>query len=184
MSVLSVEKACGIEVFLTKTKGIGGKLRTTPEDFIVQEQYSYPKAAPDGNITIAEITSTSWETHHLANELSKKLHISRMRIGFAGTKDKRAQTTQLISFYNVLPEAVANITLKDVTIKNIYRSNRAVHIGELHGNQFHIRIRDIDARVSSQTLESCCSLLHKHGGFPNFFGIQRFGIMRPITHIV
>ena len=36
-NVLEVEKKVGIEVFLTKNKGIGGKLRFYPEDFIVDE---------------------------------------------------------------------------------------------------------------------------------------------------
>ena len=37
MKVLDFEKKIGIEVFLTNVEGIGGKLRTYPQDFIVKE---------------------------------------------------------------------------------------------------------------------------------------------------
>jgi len=37
MQVLDFEYKIGIEVFLTQNEGIGGKLRTIPQDFIVDE---------------------------------------------------------------------------------------------------------------------------------------------------
>ena len=33
-------------------------------------------------------------------------------------------------------------------------------------------------------LQKIAIYIMKNGGFPNFYGIQRFGIIRPITHIV
>ncbi|RLI52004.1 MAG: tRNA pseudouridine(13) synthase TruD, partial [Candidatus Thorarchaeota archaeon] len=40
--------------------------------------------------------------------------------------------------------------------------------------------RDFD----KEELDKTISLINQTGGFPNFFGIQRFGTIRPITHIV
>ena len=48
MKVLEVEKKVGIEVFLTKNAGIGGKLRYYPDDFIVEEIQQFPKKDDDG----------------------------------------------------------------------------------------------------------------------------------------
>lgn len=184
MKVLDSEKKIGITTFLTSSEGLGGKLRFYPEDFGVIEKSLFPPEKKDGKFTIAEVSSISWETNLLIREISDKLRISRQRIGFAGTKDKRAKTTQLMSFYKVKIDDVSNIKLKDVEIKNIYQSDKPVKIGTLFGNKFDITIRNIRSDTKSDDVENIWSVIDKNGGFPNFFGIQRFGIMRPITHIV
>ena len=119
MKVLDAEKNIGIETFLTSSLGVGGRLRTYPEDFVVSEISNPPKKNEDGIFAIADVTSVNWETNLLIRELSNILHISRQRIGFAGTKDKRAKTTQLMSFYKVKPDDVSNIVLKNVSIDNV-----------------------------------------------------------------
>ncbi|MCJ7572564.1 MAG: tRNA pseudouridine(13) synthase TruD [Candidatus Thermoplasmatota archaeon] len=184
MKVLEIEKKIGIETFFTSQPGLGGKLRVKPEDFLVKEIPSYPPEKKDGKFTIAEITSTSWETNLLLRELSGRLHISKKRINFAGTKDKRAKTTQIMSFYNIPVEKIKEIKIKDVEIKNIYQSDKPVKIGNLNGNYFEIIIRNINQQIKSEKVTEIFSVIQNNGGFPNFFGIQRFGIIRPITHIV
>jgi tRNA pseudouridine13 synthase len=71
-----------------------------------------------------------------------------------------------------------------VEIKNIYRSNKAVKVGNLIGNNFEIIIRNINQKVKTTDFKKIYSYLIKSGGFPNFYGVQRFGIIRPITHVV
>ncbi len=183
MNVLKAEKKVGIETFYTNFKGVKGKLRTTPQDFTVKEIFSYPKKEK-GKFTIAEVTSTNWETNRLVRDISNKLHISRQRINFAGTKDKRAKTTQLLSFYKVKPDEVEKIKLNDVEIENIYQSNKPVKIGRLKGNFFEIKIRDIRKDLTKKEVKKISEDLKQKKVFPNFFGIQRFGSIRPITHIV
>ena len=183
MKVLDTEKNIGIEVFYTPYEGIQGKLRKTADDFIVYENSIYPQKKTDGKFTIAEVTSTNWETNTLIRELSKRLHISRQRISFAGTKDKRAKTTQLMSFYNVSLDKLLNLKIKDVEIKNVYYSDKKIGMGNLKGNSFKIVVRDIDER-NLENIGHISKMLLEIGGFPNFYGIQRFGTVRPTTHIV
>ncbi|MFW6121081.1 MAG: tRNA pseudouridine(13) synthase TruD, partial [Petrotogales bacterium] len=123
MKIPCFEKKIGILTYFTTTPGIGGKLRSIPEDFIVKEIFSYPWKKEDGRFVIAEVSSKNWETNSLVRELSKRLHISRKRIHFAGTKDKRSCSTQLMSFYNVSIDKLSQIKVKDVTIQNIYSSD-------------------------------------------------------------
>ena len=111
MKVLDAEKNIGIKTFLTPFNGIGGKLRTQPEDFIVKELSNYPTKTENGKYLIATVTSKNWETNILIKELANSLYISRQRIGFAGTKDKRAKTTQLMSFYDVSQENLLKIRI-------------------------------------------------------------------------
>jgi len=184
MKVLNAEKKIGIETFLTPFEGIGGKLRLTPEDFIVREVSNYPSEKENGRFTIADVTAINWETNLLVRELSNWLHISRQRIGFAGTKDKRAKTTRLMSFYNVPIDKLSQIKIKDVEIENIYTSDHPVKIGNLKGNKFEIIIRNIDNKIKSNLIKNTAFFIENYGGFPNFYGVQRFGIVRPITHIV
>ena len=184
MKVLDAEKITGIETFFTNSKGCGGKLRTDPEDFFVKEISNYPPKNEKGKFTIADVTSTNWETNRLIREISNRVHISRKRIGFAGTKDKRAKTVQLMSFYKTPIQDLQSINIKDVSIENIYKSDRPVKIGNLQGNSFEINIKNIESETSLEDIKKIAKKLIDTAGFPNFFGIQRFGIQRPITHIV
>ena len=184
MNVLDAEKTIGIETFLTPFEGVGGKLRFIPEDFVVSEVSNYPSEKKDGRFTIADVTSTNWETNLLLREISNRLHISRQRIGFAGTKDKRAKTSQLMSFYKVPIEKLFDIKIKDVKINSLYCSDKPVKIGNLVGNKFNIIVRGIDKNIKKNCIKDISNIINEIGGFPNFYGIQRFGIIRPITHIV
>ena len=48
-----------------------------------------------------DVEKTNWDTHHLVREMSRRLRISQKRFGWAGTKDKRAVTSQRISIMNL-----------------------------------------------------------------------------------
>jgi tRNA pseudouridine13 synthase len=178
------EHEIGIETYCTDDPGVNGKIRVRIDDFHVTELSVYPPKKDPGNFTIAEVTSRNWETHTLVQEISHRLHLSQRRISFAGTKDKRAWTTQLMSFDHVSPEQLSTLTIKDVTFENIYQSNVPVRIGELLGNRFVITIRSIPEEILPEQIKSLVSPFQKWGGFPNYYGIQRFGIIRPITHLV
>ncbi len=179
------EATVGMEVFLTDTPGIGGRLRATAEDFVVIEQ-SKPPPRQQGPYCVATITSTNWETNHLVESLSSQLRISRNAIAFAGTKDKRAITTQLMSFRAPV-ESVQAIALRDVTISDVYPVANPLHLGALLGNTFRLTVSGVTLAprrrlegVLADTLEQ----LRDNDGAPNFFGIQRFGALRPCTHLV
>jgi len=184
MKSLDAEKNTGIETFFTSTLGIGGKIRTVPEDFIVNEISKYPSKNENGRFIIAEVEASNWETNGLVRELSNRLHISRKRVGFAGTKDKRAKATRLMSFHNISKDDLAKVKIKDVDIGNIYESDHPVKIGCLLGNRFEIIVRNVSRDTISEQIQDVISVINDNGGFPNFYGIQRFGVIRPITHVV
>ncbi len=175
----------GMELFYTSAPGIGGRLKRRPEDFVVEEISEFPQRDESGRFVIAKVTSTNWEMNRLVRMISKSLGVSRNRIGFAGTKDKRAVTTQLMSF-DVPLESVAALRLHQVGISDAYRSKKPITIGDLIGNSFKVRVRGCMCRDEelSDAVERIASPLKGLGGFPNFFGVQRFGAMRPVTHIV
>lgn len=181
----TAEANIGMNFYMTPVNGTGGRLKTFPEDFVVIEISDHPEPKENGKFVIAEVTTRNWETNRLIRLMSRNLGISRERIGFAGTKDKRAITTQLMSFEMPI-EKLDELNLKDIEIKNAYLGKRNIQIGDLIGNTFKIRVRECESNPEEirSTIESVISDIKKMGGFPNYFGVQRFGVIRPITHIV
>ncbi len=181
-----MEPGLGIDGYLTATPGVGGTLKTAAADFVVEELSAPPAPAIEGRYTIATLRVKNWETNHLVRQLARSLRISRERIGFAGTKDKKAVTTQLFSFRDSTPEEVGALRIKDVEVLDTFRSAKPLELGDLIGNRFLIVVRDLAAEPdrASALVEETARQIRACGGFPNFFGIQRFGSVRPITHLV
>ena len=185
MQVLEIEKQIGINLYSTDTDGLGGQLRQEVEDFIVKE-ITNREEGQEGKYLILELTKRNWDTHHLTRTLAKTLQISQKRIGVAGTKDRRALTTQKISIFDVDASEIEKIRLKDIELKVLGRSRKSVELGDLWGNDFIITIRNIDysPEETDKLLEKTTNEILAQGGVPNFFGIQRFGSVRPVTHLV
>ena len=178
------EEDIGISVYWTKDiPGIGGRLKILPEDFIVEERSLFPPEDPEGGITVAVVRHTNWEMNRLVRRLGTNLRIGRNRIAFAGTKDKRSISTQLMTFQAPM-EQVSSVTIPDVEFLKLYRSRSETRLGALLGNDFKILVREIEKDDADARLEKISSEIRKLGGFPNFFGVQRFGVTRPITHLI
>ena len=189
MSIISMktpdfERNIGIDAYLTDTQGIGGKLRVHVEDFQVTELFLFPDKKENGIFTIAEVSARNWETHTLVQEIADRLHVSQRRISYAGTKDKRSVSNQLMSFNRISPERLSQVIIKDVVLKNIYQSDTLVRLGSLLGNHFAVTVRNIDGSVTDSQIKTLVSSIEQVGGFPNYYGVQRFGVVRPITHLV
>ncbi len=175
------ESFVGMEAYLTKGEGIGGKLKKNIEDFIVEEIPLNLERKSDGKNLFLKVKLRNWETNRFVIYLSKILNVPKNSIYFAGTKDKRAITTQYFCIMNYKNDL--KIDIKDVEILEVFRSDKCIDLGDLFGNRFEIKVSDTNEK-NGEKVEEILNELKKHGGFPNFFGIQRFGSSRPITHIV
>jgi tRNA pseudouridine13 synthase len=168
--------------YASDAEGIGGRLRTFPEDFLVEEIPLLKKGGTAGPYLICLLIKKNWELQHAVKEIAKRLGISHRRIGWAGTKDRNAVTKQWISIYNVTAEQVSALRLRDITLEPVRQSNEALSLGQLEGNRFDLVIRETrspDLARHVQALTGTAS-----AGLPNYFGIQRFGAIRPVTHRV
>ena len=180
-STFPLERELGICWYASDAEGIGGRLRAVAEDFLVDE-IPLEKNQTSGPYLICRLTKKNWELQHAVKEIAKRLSISHRRIGWAGTKDRNAVTTQWISIYNVTPEQVAAVYLKDITIEPLARSNEGLSLGDLQGNRFDIVIRDPDPSDLAGRVQNVTETVA--AGVPNYFGLQRFGAIRPVTHRV
>ena len=92
-------------------------------------------------------------------------------VGFSGSKDRIAISTQLCSIYGVKPEQLLAAHVKDLAVNGAWLGESKVELGELLGNRFIITVRD--ARGAEAVPELNQEL---HGLFPNYYGSQRFGV--------
>jgi len=196
-----LERAVGVEHCVSDADGVGGRLRDRPEDFRVREVEAFdvdvrPPDADPGSYPhlVLRVTLRDRDTNGFAGDLSDGFGVSRERVSWAGTKDKRALTTQLFSVKGVdatdLPE------VRGAEIEVVGRAGRPVLFGDLAGNDFEVTVRDperpgnVDA--VAHDLRVFCGDGSDDGdgdggalvGVPNYFGAQRFGSLRPITHEV
>ncbi|HYC19308.1 MAG TPA: tRNA pseudouridine(13) synthase TruD [Candidatus Bathyarchaeia archaeon] len=173
----------GMMAYLTTSRGIGGRIRQSVEDFVVNEVYA-DRFTSEGRYQLVKVTKTDTETHHMVRDLSRRLQISQRRIGWAGTKDKRAVTTQRMSIDSI--RLVEPVSFGTVVAEPIGRSDRPVSLGDLDGNDFIITVRAVEGPQNKVTgaVGGLIEEIRNARGLPNFFGIQRFGSIRPVNHIV
>ncbi|MCU0632657.1 MAG: tRNA pseudouridine(13) synthase TruD [Methanolinea sp.] len=180
VSPYALEHTLGMRWYASDTPGIRGRLRVCAEDFVVDEVSIQP--GTEGPYLICRLTKKDWELQRAVREIAKQLSLSHRRIGWTGTKDKHAVTTQLISIYGINEEDLARIRLKDLEIVPVGRAHEPLALGAHQANHFSITIRDTaspDLLSEVTAVSETC-----HQGLPNYFGIQRFGVIRPITHLV
>ena len=182
VSAFPLERELGMQYYASGAEGIGGRLRSTPDDFRVDEIPGKDWSTTTGPYLICQLTKTNWELQHAVKEIARRLNISHRRIGWAGTKDRNAVTTQFISLYNVTPEQAAEVRLKDIRLEVVGRSNEQLSLGDLGGNRFDLVIRDADPHDLERRVAEISAVAAT--AIPNYFGLQRFGVIRPLTHRV
>ncbi|MCS7122548.1 MAG: tRNA pseudouridine(13) synthase TruD [Candidatus Micrarchaeota archaeon] len=104
----------------------------------------------------------NWATDVAISRIAEMNNLRYRDIGFAGMKDKRATTYQLISSKSKLTSTPKDIELIPVG------SGERLRMGDLSGNMFRV--------IAGQDLESIRKGIDDTGGrFLNYFGSQRFG---------
>ncbi len=138
-------------------------LKQIPPDFIVTELNPSLQIKPSGRYTYFTFTKTNRNTLDVIQELSRIFHIPEKQIGFAGTKDKNAVTTQICSILNISKERLNGVNIPNVTIEFLGYSTEPITLGSLEGNHFDITIRNLtDEKITPQQF------------IPNYFDEQRF----------
>jgi len=161
-------------MYFTKTAGIGGKIKSSPEDFIVEEIPLY-KPSGLGNHLYLFIEKKNMSTLELVAHLKNTFNLRDNEIGVAGWKDKNAITRQWMSIPDDMFDEKRLKTLdhriKVIEYKNHTNKLRTAH---LKGNKFNVTIRDVATDAFSIAEETIKML--KMCGMPNYYGAQRFGI--------
>ena len=201
MIVPRLEKQMGIEVYATRSLGIGGAIRRSVEDFAVEEVLvdgskaainQTPRTGHLGSslaknrFLLCVLIKRNWDTISAVKAVADQLGIGMSRIQFAGLKDTRAATAQHITIEGLAADETERVHVKDIEIHPVGYLRTELSSYYLFGNSFHIAISVISHPKSTvrRRIARTIDELEQIGGIPNFFGHQRFGTTRPITHQV
>jgi tRNA pseudouridine13 synthase len=201
LSVPKIDQLLGITVYATGKAGIGGAIRESVDDFVVEE------VLVDGSIATIEkavtpqvlgassikqhyllctLVKRNWDTFIALRNIAKQLGISQKQIQIAGIKDAKAVTAQHITIEKCSMEDASKVRIKDIAIHSVGYFRDKLSPYYLLGNNFTIKIKSIKCSPSTvkKRIPEIAKAIATVGGILNFFGHQRFGTTRPITHLV
>ncbi len=167
--------------YLTKDfPGIGGVLKQRNEDFFVQEIPAYEPTG-EGEHVYFEIQKIGLTTFEAITRIAKALNVPTRDIGYAGLKDARAISRQVLSLAGVSEQQVMDLRIDRLTVQWAARHGNKLRLGHLIGNRFAIKIREVNP-TDVVKLQQPLTVLQQRG-MPNFFGEQRFG-RRGNNHLI
>lgn len=116
--------------------------------------------------------------------IAKSLRVPTKTFSFAGTKDKRAITTQRISAYRLRAEQLVGLNkrLNNIKIGDFTYEKKGLSLADSNGNHFIVALRDVKT-ASHKDVHGALENL-KNVGFINYYGMQRFGTRSVSTHEV
>jgi len=139
------------------------KIKQIPEDFVVKEIASV-KVLTSGSYSYWWLEKKNWNTLDSVKKIAQVLGLREKEVGFAGSKDKKAVTRQLISLKRVKKDKVESLELKDIKLEFYGYGLGPISLGDLWGNEFEIVVRNLDDFEFEEMKE-----------IVNYFDAQRFG---------
>ncbi|HWE04986.1 MAG TPA: tRNA pseudouridine(13) synthase TruD [Tepidisphaeraceae bacterium] len=159
--------------FLTREfPGIGGSIKQRHDDFFVQEIPLYEPSG-EGEHVFCEIQKTGLSTFDAIDRIAAALDISTRDIGYAGLKDARAISRQILSIWGTTEDAVMKLQIPGIAVQWAIRHMNKLRLGHLSGNRFAIKIRDVNPTDVIKVKAVVTEIERR--GMPNYFGEQRFG---------
>jgi len=192
--------------FSTTCKGIGGQMKRRYTDFVVEEmlqdgtvcqakrftvegthledKVAVPKNEKDVEQLHIDLEKINQDNNFAIRKIARYLQCSKKRVGYAGMKDKRAVTCQRISLFRPNIERLEAFGSRGLQLRNPEWSSEKIKLGMLKGNRFTLVIRDIglEEKEIRERIEACFKEMKN--GIANYFGEQRFGGIRKVTHLV
>jgi len=154
--------------------GTGGHYKQDPEDFCVEEIPLYP-CAGTGEHLYLWIEKEGISTRDLLDQLCRGLLLKEQEIGYAGLKDARALTRQMISIPASRADRLETLQLYRARILKEQKHGNKLRLGHLAGNRFTIRLRNVQPGAADRA-QKILQVLKKQG-VPNRFGEQRYGVL-------
>jgi len=194
-----VEKFVGIDTFATAGfDGIGGEYKTHFKDFIVKEIVENGRVLDikedstssifsedlNDRFTTFNLVKVNMDTFKAVKKITRALKIPYDSIKYSGLKDKKSISVQRISIKGNYIKRLRNLKLHDIFIRDINPTRKSVKLGSHLGNNFTVTIRNVEGSKNLRTNIKRITNFLTNFGFPNYFGLQRFGSIRPNSHIV
>ncbi|HXG06318.1 MAG TPA: tRNA pseudouridine(13) synthase TruD, partial [Nitrososphaera sp.] len=179
--VPKVDRLAGIGCYCTNFAGTGGSIKRESESFRVSEVIDQSLADSISQVfddrhryPIYLLEKRDIDSNHALLEIQRECGI-RLRV--MGIKDAKAVTTQYAGSDRIMRTPPAELRTKHTRLTLRGFTMRPLGKEYLVGNEFEITIQDPRSRNLSEFLPE----IYKIG---NFYGLQRFGSERLVTHLV
>ena len=169
-----IDAEIGISTFSTKFKGCGGKIREKAEDFVVSEILSkktLDTISQNSGYTVYKLKKHNLDTSHALNEIFRKY---RLKLKALGLKDSFAFTEQFVCSLNK-SKSLSHLSEKKYSLEKIGFVKKPLSKKDMIGNNFRIKITNASSDFSN---------FNEYEKILNYFGYQRFGSKRPVTHLI
>ena len=169
-----LDSQIGISIYSTKSNGIGGKIRIAPEDFQVEERISEKIQNSINNhsgYAVYKLKKKKIDTNHALSDIFRKKGI---RLKSLGLKDASAITEQFVCSGRI-GKNVDNFSTEKYSLEKVGFLKKPLSKKDMLSNHFKIKISEFTNDLSSFT---------EHDNILNFYGYQRFGSKRPVTHLI
>ena len=169
-----LDSQIGISVYSTDFNGIGGVIRVTPEDFLVSEmisEKSQNSIKENDGYAVYKLKKKKIDTNHALSDIFRKKGI---RLKSLGLKDASAITEQFVCSEHK-GRVIDNFTSEKYSLEKIGFVKKPLTKKNMIGNHFKINISQCSDGLS---------LFEEHEKILNFYGYQRFGSKRPVTHLI
>ena len=169
-----IDSLLGISVYSTKFNGIGGRIRVEAEDFEVTEilsEKSLKSISQQDGYAVYKLKKKKIDTTHALADIFRKKGI---RLKSLGLKDASAVTEQFVCSDNK-GRVIENHASEKYSIEHIGFVKKPLSKKDMIANHFKIKIFDCTDKLSDFT---------EYSEILNFYGYQRFGSKRPVTHLI
>ena len=170
----NLDSQIGIEVYSTKFSGIGGKIRVEPEDFQVTELISkkVENSINDQNgYAVYKLKKKRIDTNHALSGIFRQ---TGLRLKSLGLKDASAVTEQFVCSGHT-GKAIENFSSDKYSLEHLGYVKKPLSKKDMIGNHFKLKISECQNNLESFT---------EYEKILNFYGYQRFGSKRPVTHLI
>jgi len=169
-----IDSELGLNVYSTKFSGTNGKIKQNNKDFEVSEVISekaLDTISEETGFAVYNLRKNGIDTNHALHDVEKRFGLVLRALGL---KDSNAITEQFVQA-KTISRSLEKIDGKKYSLTRIGFSKKPIAKQDMLGNKFKIKISDSTKDISQ---------FNEHDKILNFFGYQRFGSKRPITHLV
>ena len=170
----TLDSQIGIAIYSTKFAGIGGRIRLDPEDFEVSEIISkrvHNSIGDSDGYAVYKLKKKKIDTNHALSDIFKKKGI---RLKSLGLKDASAVTEQFVCS-GKKGKSTENFSTEKYSLEKIGFAKKPLSKKDMISNHFKIKISKCSDNLSSFV---------EYEKILNFYGYQRFGSKRPVTHLI
>lgn len=164
---------CDLPYLTSSLPGLGGNLKTEPEDFVVEEIPAYEPGG-EGEHLFLWIEKRDVSAENLVRRVADAVGIRCEDVGTAGLKDRRAITRQYVSIPASCEDHTASIDGDGIRVLRSGRHANKLRTGHLRGNRFEIVLRNVSTDNGRARAQAIAEIIRTRG-FPNYYGEQRFG---------